>query len=169
MPYNSIICENWKKSFLSLNIMSHDDSILFIILCVSYVIFSPFIWNDSYLKLCSTGITNLGLNSDMIFKSYLHPIFIWCKSLRESSLSSNIVSDDYCIYIIIVLVSYVRSFPDFCNDLCMKYVLLLKPSLDLIQTWISNHIFILIFFEVNAEERFLYLRMLCLMTILFTS
>ena len=126
MPYNSIICENWKKSFLSLNIMSHDDSILFIILCVSYVIFSPFIWNDSYLKLCSTGITNLGLNSDMIFKSYLHPIFIWCKSLRESSLSSNIVSDDYCIYIIIVLVSYVRSFPDFCNDLCMKYVLLLN-------------------------------------------
>ena len=65
-----------KRVFLSLNIMSHDDSILFIILCVSYVIFSPFIWNDSYLKLCSTGITNLGLNSDMIFKSYLHPIFI---------------------------------------------------------------------------------------------
>ena len=169
MPYNSIICENWKKSFLSLNIMSHDDSILFIILCVSYVIFSPFIWNDSYLKLCSTGITNLGLNSNLIFKSYLHPISIWCKSLRESSLSSNIVSDDYCIYIIIVLVSYVRSFPDFCNDLCMKHILLLKPSWGLIQTLISNHTFILIFFEVNAEERFLYLRMLCLMTILFTS
>ena len=104
---------------------------LIIIVCVSYVLFSPFIWNDSYLKLCSTGITNLGLNSDMIFKSYLHPIFIWCKSLRESSLSSNIVSDDYCIYIIIVLVSYVRSLQWFMYEICFTFKTILGPYSDM--------------------------------------